>query len=228
LPTEDPEIRVFGVDEICPKRPQVVVCDQRPELRQPASCDAYRCTSCGPRKALAAAAIASWSVRQVKIGRFVTLTQAAEDWQERRWQVNNLRRSLRRQGYRWEVAWTTEKGSKTGMTHVHALQHGSYVPQRVLQDSWGHRVDIRKIREQHVARYVTKDALKVAGYVVKGSTAEHGGMADFLDLNGGRAMHWSRGFLHGLTKREATLALRDELNNGEALTWHLEPWEGLL
>lgn len=222
------EIRVIGADEICPKRPQIVVCDQDPSLRQPASCDAYRCPACGPRKAMQSAAIAAWAVRRCDRARFVTLTLAPEDWQQRRQKMRDLRRLLAARGIRWEVAWATEKGSRTGMVHVHALQHGSYVPQDVLQDVWGAHVDIRAIPRADlaggVARYVTKDALKVAGYTVKGSTASSAGHDQFLALNGGRAMHWSRGFLHGQTKREAASSMKSELSRGEPRTWHLEPW----
>lgn len=215
------EIRVDR--PICPRRPAWLVCDQDPALRRPASCDSYGCDACGQGKALQAAAIAAWGIRHADRGRFVTLTLAPEDWTRRRQKVRDLRRLLAARGYQWEQAWTTEVGSSTGMVHVHALQHGDYVPQAELQDVWGARVDIRKIATGGVAQYVTKEALRVAGYVVKGTDAEHGGIGQHLALNGGRAMHWSRGFLHGSTKREAYASLKAELSEGQALTWHLEP-----
>lgn len=220
-----PEIEVTGPAEVCPKRPLWVVCDQDPSLRYPGSCDAYRCGTCGPRKALQAAALAAWGVRHADRARFFTGTLAPEDWQARRQKMRDLRRYLAKRGHKWECAWTTERGSRTGMVHVHGLQHGDYVPQRLLQEIWGARVDIRKIETGGVARYVTKDALKVAGYTVKGSAASMGvdRMNAFLDLNGGRPMHWSRGFLHGLTKRDALSALREDLSDGQERTWHLEP-----
>lgn len=225
------EIHVDGVGRICPKRPQIVVCDQDPTMRYPASCDAYGCECCGPRKALQSAALAAWGIRHADRGRFLTLTLAPDDWQQRRQKMRNLKRYLGQRGLRCEWAWATEKGSKTGMVHVHALQHGDYVPQRLLQDVWGARVDIRKIETGGVARYVTKDALKVAGYTVKGTRAElgAGAMQEALELNGGRPLHWSRGFLHGQTRRDALAALRAELAEGPALTWHLEPvlWPAL-
>ncbi|HEY9290576.1 MAG TPA: hypothetical protein VIP98_04775 [Microlunatus sp.] len=219
------EVRVIGADQICPKRPYVVVADDDPSLRFPASCDTYACAKCGPRKAMQAAAIAAWAIRHADRGRFVTLTLAPEDWQQRRQKVRDLRRLLRGRGYDWETAWTTEAGKETGMLHVHALQHGSYVPQSHLQEVWRARVDIRKVETGGVAQYVTKDALKVAGYVVKGATAEHDGLADHLALNGGRAMHSSRGFLHGLDKRGALADLRTELAAGMPHDWHLELWD---
>lgn len=217
------EIDVPEARQVCPKRPQLVVCDQDPSLRFPASCDAYRCSVCGTRKALQAAAIAAWGIRHADRGRFVTLTLMPEDWQTRRQKMRDLRRLLGRRGLNWECAWTTEQGSLNGMTHVHALQHGSYVPQRLLQEVVGTRVDIREIKTGGVAQYVTKEALKVAGYAVKEATAEHSGLERHLELNGGRAIHMTRGFLHGLTKRGALTDLKAELNQGENRTWHLEP-----
>jgi hypothetical protein len=203
----------------------VVVADDDPTLRFPASCDAYSCEKCGPRKAQQAAALATWAIRKADRARFVTLTQAPEQWQPRRKKVRVLAEKLRKAGYTWETAWTTEAGKETGMIHVHALQHGSYVPQTLLQKVWGARVDIRKVQTGGVAQYVTKDALKVAGYVVKGATAEHDGLAGHLALNGGRAMHWSRKFLHGLDKRRALADLRKELADGLPHDWHLEVWD---
>ena len=228
-----PALSVSGLDTFCSRRPGWLVCDQSDDLRVPLTCDAYRCPDCGPRKAFRAAVIASWAIRESVPfvdsrgrelrGRFITLTQAAEDWQRRRGQVRDLRRRLTSDGYRVDWAWTTEKGKRNGMIHVHLLQHGDYISQGELQDAWGgRRVDIRAIDGGNVAGYVTKDALSVAGYVVKGRTA-HFGMGPFLDLNGGRAMHWSRGFLHGLTKREASKRVSERLVGDDVpRTWRVE------
>lgn len=222
-PLQAPSIKVKGSSALCPKRLTVVVCDQDPTLRFPASCDAYGCDACGPRKALQAAAVAAWAIRRADRARFTTLTMAPEDWQRRRQKARDFRRSLARQGYAWEWGWTTERGSRTGMVHVHGLQHGSYVPQRAVEAAWGARVDIRAVTTGGIAQYVTKDALKVAGYTVKGATAAASGLRQHLDLNGGRAMHWSRGFLHGLDKRAAALEMRRELSpHASSQTWHLE------
>ena len=228
-----PPVNVSGLDTFCSKRPGFLVCDQDPSVAIPLTCDAYRCADCGPRKAFRAAVIASWAIRESEPycdrrgrelrGRFLTLTNAPEDWQARRGQVRDLRRRLVSDGYRVEWAWTTEKGKRNGMVHVHLLQHGDFIPQGDLEAAWGgRRVDIRAIDGGNVSSYVTKDALAVAGYVVKGRTA-HFGMGPFLDLNGGRAMHWSRGFLHGLTKREAGRAVSASLfADREPRTWRVE------
>jgi ferredoxin len=211
---------------ICPKRPYVVEALERPDLRLPATCDAYSCTICGPRKATTAAAVMTWAMRQADRSRLVTLTLAPEDWQTRRQKARDFARSLRKQGYAWEWAWTTEKNPRGTGLHVHGIQHGARVPQPVLQDTWGAIVDVRAVRSQlqdrtGAAVYTVKESLRVAGYTVKGATG--GGLAEHLDLNGGRAAHWSRGFLHGKTKREALTELRKDLADGESLTWRLVP-----
>lgn len=220
------QITVEGVGQICPKRPYVVVADDDPDLRYPASCDAYGCKVCGPRKAVEGAAVMTWAIRHADRSRLVTLTLAPENWQTRRQKVRDLGRSLRARGYQWEVAWTTEPNPKGTGVHIHGIQHGaSKVPQAELQDTWGSIVDIRAIRQDKAkaVRYLTKEALRVTGYVVKNGTARHSDLEGHLDLNGGRAAHWSRGFLHGLTKREALAEIRKELGGGEARSWHLIP-----
>lgn len=216
---------------ICPRRPYWVVALERPDLRFPASCDTYGCGICGPRKSTQTAAVMTWALRHVEAparARFFTLTLACQDWPALRQKVRNARRLLVAEGYDWECAWAREAGGKTGMLHVHGVQHGRHkVPQDRLQDLWGARVDIRAVKglrdRTGAATYTVKEALKVSGYTVKGATSSAAGLAEHLALNGGRPAHWSRGFLHGKTKRDALAALRSELADGEPLTWRLVP-----
>lgn len=177
----------------------------------------------------------TWALRHVGEGsraRFVTLTLAEQPWPVLRQKVRDCSRILRREGYDWEMGWAREAGSLNGMLHLHGVQHGRHkVPQARLQDLWGARVDIREVKNLRdktgAASYTVKEALRVAGYVSKGASAgDASALAAHLALNGGRPAHWSRGFLHGKTKREALTDLRAELADGEALTWRLVPaWE---
>lgn len=214
--------------EICPKRPYWVQSQERRELRYPASCDAYRCDVCGPRKAEQAAALMTWAIRTAAASglrsRLVTLTRAPETHQQRRQKIRDLTRWAKNDlGIEFEIGWAVETGSKTGMVHIHGIQWGSQkIPQAALQDRWGSIVDVRAVRTPAAGVYAVKEALTVAGYTVKGAT-NPAQLADHLDLNGGRAAHWSRGFLHGMTKREALGTLRAELSNGEVQTWRLVP-----
>jgi hypothetical protein len=89
------------------------------------------------------------------------------------------------------------------MVHVHAIQHGDYVKQAVLQDFWGGRiVDIRRGDPAHAA-YMSKAAGAVAQYQIKGARD----LDNALSLNGGRLHHWSRGFF-GQPIREALREMR--------------------
>lgn len=187
------------VPVLCPRRPMWLV-SQSTGAMVPASCKTYSCAVCGPRKARRIGMAMTWATGAVARSRFVTLTLFPEDWQKGRQKVRDLRRLLARRGLRWEFAWACERGSATGMLHAHGIQHGDYVPQAVLQDVWGARVDIRAVRKGKGASvYMLKDAASVTGYALKGA----GDLADHLALNGGRAAHWSRGFFHGMTLDEA-------------------------
>lgn len=208
-----------SVEEIpvrrCPRVDLDVVALERPELRFPATCKTWRCEFCGPRKARQKAAVMAWA----KPERFVTLTNAPENWQQLRQKVRDLVRSLRADGYKFEMGWTVEAGSKSGMVHVHGLQHGSYVPQAHLQQRWGAIADIRAVRgRKGAARYAMKEALAVSGYTMK----EAGGNFDeHLERNGGRGCHMTRGYLRGETADSVLEQLQRQRMDGELLTWAL-------
>jgi hypothetical protein len=207
----------------------VVVCDQAPDLRFPASCDSYLCGTCGPRKARTKAALMTWAARHASRRRLVTLTQLpmtsddSLDWQRSRAQVRDLLRRVRHDYPAFEMGWAIERNPRGTGFHAHGVQHGQYVPQAVLQERWGGRiVDIRALARPRDGVYAVKEAVRVAGYVVKGSTDDFSGLEDHLAINGHRAAHFTRGFLHGLTSREALKAIAAENSDGEPRTWHLE------
>lgn len=208
--------------EICGRRPYWVTPIERPELRFPASCDSYGCSCCGPRKAQSTAAVMTWALSRATRRRLVTLTAADENWQDRRWRMNALLRELRRDGRKCEWAWSTEVNPKGTGYHVHAVQWGDFLPIRDVVKHWGAVADARALKQPGAGVYAVKEALRVAGYAVKGAvTAE--GLGDHLEVNGGRVAHWSRGFLHGSTRREALSEVRKTLSDGEPLTWRLVP-----
>lgn len=180
----------------CPRTPFDVVAVERPELRFPASCDTWACEWCGPRIAARRTAVLAWAQPE----RFVTLTLAPTEWQPLRQKVRRTCLAVRKAGYRVEWAWTVERGSKTGMVHVHALQHGQFIPQLELQKLWGAIVDIRRVRApKGAALYTMKEAQRVAGYATKGARSD---LPDHLALNGGRGYHMSRRYLRGKSTRE--------------------------
>lgn len=146
----------------------------------------------------------------------MTLTLAPAEWQALRQKLRKLTLTLRSAGYLVEWAWTVEAGAQTGMRHVHALQHGDFIPQRELQRMWGARVDIRAIKsEGGAAKYAMKEARRVAGYAMKGT---HRQLLAHLALNGGRGCHMSRGYLHGRRTRDVEKLLWP---SEQKLTWVL-------
>jgi hypothetical protein len=191
-----------------------VIALERPDLRFPAMCKTWRCEYCGSRKARQKAAILAWARPE----RFITLTQAPDDWSALRKKVRVLKHELLGAGLRFEVAWTVEEGKETGMRHVHLLQHGDYVPQAQLQDRWGRIADVRAIRGARKAvDYAMKEAVQVSGYAMKGAAD----LDAHLDRNGGRGCHLSRGYLRGETQASVLDLLQRERSEGEILTWVL-------
>lgn len=194
----------------CPTRPGAVIGSDNQRVAM--GCDSFGCAVCGPRKARRRAAAVTWAAREAERVRLVTLTKLpcrgeVLDWQAARSQVRDLTRNLHEAGYSTEWAWCVERNPRGTGFHVHAAQHGDYLPQRLLSEMWGgRRVDIRGMQKPDATAYVVKEASRLAGYVVKGADGlggEFGGLAAHLAVNGGRVFHNSRGFFHGATLREA-------------------------
>lgn len=86
-----------------------------------------------------------------------------------------------------------EKGSQTGMKHIHAVQWGDFVPIAQLEDSWPHgSTGIEAARA--ATDYLAKGVLR---YVAKGIDGDPESVEEHMNLNGGRAAHWTRGFFLG-------------------------------
>jgi hypothetical protein len=160
--------------------------------RFPAACGVYRCSRCGPIKAYGYGQLAAASRPE----RFVTLTLAGDRWPDVRAHMRVFVEAVRRLHYEWQAFWAVEENPLHTGHHIHALQHGGYVPQAVLQDCWGAIVHIEAIsavleQQGQVSRYVIKGT-GAANYVTKGSSSDLGA---HLARNGGRTAHWSRGYM---------------------------------
>ncbi len=180
-----------GSPERCPRVRHEWVNEATGEIR-PGTCSAYLCELCGRRKARNAQHLAGASQPE----RMLTLTKIPEDFQQARDQVRDYTRRLRLKGYRVQTWWTIEANPKGTGLHLHALQHGDYVPQKELQEMWGgRRVDIRSVASELVAaRYVIKGATDASTYVGKGAVERGEKYAAHIARNNGRAAHWSRGY----------------------------------
>ena len=172
----------------CPLRAGLDVLHVATGQRFPAACNTYDCPRCGPMKAYGYGQLAAASRPE----RMLTLTGATSDWQENRERVKNLCHHLRLRGYAVKVFWAVEENPKLTGHHVHAVQHGDYVPHSLLVKVWGAIVFIERIRvEVQASRYVIKGAA-ASNYVTKGTTTD---LEKHRFLNGGRAAHFSRGFM---------------------------------
>lgn len=190
----------------------------------PADCDTGTCRRCGINRARVRARLITERCRSVEHPRFLTLTNAPRDWQQRRCQVRDLARRLRSDGFQTEWIWVTESGHKTGMIHVHAVQIGDYIPQAALQEYWGgRRVDIRAATPR-TGEYISKSAARVASYVSKGGVED---LDRALSLNGGRLHHWSRGFF-GMPIREYRRSVAKSLPRDCVLVFAPEARQGEL
>jgi hypothetical protein len=199
--------------------------------RFPGGCHTYECGFCGPRVAWGWGQLAAASRPE----RLLTLTQAPGDWSTCREAVKNLMHALRRRGLRCWLFWAVEPNPRRTGNHIHALQHGDYIPQALLQRLWGHVVHIEAVKTEQeqqgrTAFYVIKGAAS-AHYVTKGTAAD---LPRHLERNGWRAAHVSRGYLRldngdPATARALRLATRRGAAVGQfALTTPKESTEDAL
>lgn len=152
----------------------------------------------------------------------MTLTQVGEDWHTVRARMKRLRYDLVQDlGVRVEWCWSVEPNPKGTGHHVHAWQRGDFISQARLSDladskGMGYRVDIRRWHENGGEAY----AMKGVGYGMKGAEASAAGAA-FLENNGGRLTHSSRGFFAGGVRECERLGVERARAAGEARTWEV-------
>lgn len=136
-------------------------------------------------------------VRQVDRVRFITLTRAPEGWDACRQAMNVWLQFLRRLGYEMHTLWVVERGSDTGMKHVHVIQWGDFIPKATLSESWPYgSTQIESARA--ATNYLAKGVIR---YVAKELDGDGDSIEDHMNLNGGRAAHWSRDFFAGQSRQ---------------------------
>lgn len=212
-------------DEPCPFDGHSAVDIDTGWVRWKATCNSARCSRCSRRVSARTFALARSAMQDLnpKHLRFVTLTLADDDWQDLRQRMKNLARFLRRdRGIAVNWLWVVEKGEKTGMKHVHCVQWGDFIPWQELLTWWGSRVEIKAAK--HATDYLGKNIIR---YLGKGLDGEKEAIEDHMNLNGGRAAHWTRGFFNGLSRdayaKQNTLEGLDRLRN-ELLEDRRIPW----
>lgn len=126
--------------------------------------------------------------------RFLTLTRVPEGWEAAHQALKIWRKNLARHGVAGEMLWVLEEGSDTGMKHAHVVQHGPRkIPMEVLDASWPYGFTQIESARQAVD-YLSKGVVR---YVAKGLDGGDESLTEHMNLNGGRAAHWSRSFFAG-------------------------------
>lgn len=130
----------------------------------PLPCGTWGCSSCGPAKAHRLGVLAAAAAPQ----RFITLSKVGPDLDSVYRGLQTLSQALRRSGYGWEYL-TVPEVHQNGFWHLHLLQKGSYIPQKVLSEraesaGMGRVVDIRRIQDRdevplYLCKYLTKQTL---------------------------------------------------------------------
>ena len=167
------------------------------EIAWSATCRSARCYRCSRMVSARSFALARRAMEELdeEHVRFVTLTLAPEDWQTLRQRMKDLVRFLRSRGIRVNWLWVVEEGSKTGMRHVHCVQWGDFIPWRDLLGWWGARVQIEAA--DAAVGYLGKNVVR---YLGKGLDGDREAIESHMNLNGGRAAHWTRGFFAGRSR----------------------------
>jgi hypothetical protein len=184
-------------DDDCPLDGAVAFDRTTGEIAWRATCKSARCRRCSRQVSAQTFALARRALEDGPARvRFITLTLAPEGWQETRAAVWRWLERLRRAGYRMHVLWVVEQGDETGMKHIHAVQWGDYIPKEVLSASWPYgSTQIEGARA--ATNYLAKGVVR---YVAKGIDGDGASIETHMNLNGGRAAHWSREFFGGMSR----------------------------
>jgi hypothetical protein len=132
----------------------------------PIACRRWTCPVCGPAKAHRLGHLAGLNGPE----RFITLSAASDSVRGAYEALRRLSRLLRRRGYIWEYLAVPER-HQNGLYHLHLLQKGSFVPQKVLsqmaeRSGMGRVVWIERIKgsehgvnaaPKYLVKYMTKD-----------------------------------------------------------------------
>ena len=182
-------------DDSCPLEGALAFDRTTGEVAWRPTCKNARCRRCSRQVSAQTFALARRAVADQDRLRFITLTRCPEGWQETRQAMRIWRENLARHGVAGEGLWVIEQGSETGMKHAHVVQHGpKKIPMDVLDASWPYGMtQIESARS--AVDYLGKGVMR---YVGKGIDGEDSTLVEHMNLNGGRAAHWSRCFFDGM------------------------------
>ena len=183
-------------DDDCPLEGAYAYDRTTGEIAWRPTCKNARCRRCSRQVSAQTFALARRSLEKIDHVRFITLTQVPDGWDETRHAMKMWLRDLRRDGFDMNVLWVIEEGSETGMRHAHGVQWGDFIPKSRLDESWPYGFN-----EIEGARAATNYLAKgVVRYVAKGLDGDGESIEEHMNLNGGRAAHWTRGYFGGLSR----------------------------
>jgi hypothetical protein len=188
----------------------------------PARCGRTSCAYCLRKNAGRRAR----AIALAKPQRAILLTQVGEDWQTVRNRMKVLRSRIAAEVKVCEWCWHVEPFPSGVGHHVHAWQHGSFIPQDRLSRlaasvGMGSFARINVIRS---ARGASLYGLKGLTYGLKGLEAADEG-ATYLAENGRRLTHQSRGYFRSGSgaKLAVRAAERLAMPGSGGGTWRLVP-----
>jgi hypothetical protein len=164
----------------------------------PARCKANFCGWCGPLNA----SLIGGAIALARPERAILFTDVGNEWQVVREGMKQIAYRLRRDlGATLNWCWHVEPNPKGTGQHGHVWQHGDFIPQRALSAAAG-SVGMGKV--VFVNRVKAKPGqsldygMKLAGVGYGLKLAQAGAtMSVYLEANGKRLVHASRGFWRG-------------------------------
>jgi hypothetical protein len=183
----------------CPNKQGFVLVNDYTGVVVPARCGGNRCPFC----VRVNAHLVGKAISLANPERAMLLTSAGPDWQTIRRRVNRLNEYLRREGHTKSLlAYHVEPNpSGSGDHHVHAWQHGEYIPIRRLSHlaekaNLGQVARINAMKQTVGAGSQVTYGLKgISGVAYGLKLVEAQAEADtYLTANGNRLVHAQRGF----------------------------------
>jgi hypothetical protein len=212
----------------CPHKLGWVFVDRGTGEIRPARCGRNRCSVCGPINAW----LIGQAIGQAKPERMIRLSLVGDDWSVIRPRVFRFRYEIVQSGYRnFHWVWSIEPNPKGTGHHLHGYQRGEFVPQRVVcrvADSvgMGANSDIRKWRPRGDGSVTYNSKLALGSTYGMKLVERSESLNRYLDCNGGRLVHASRGFWldasgKPTTQKGAIESWRNARGEGDNGRWEL-------
>ncbi len=160
---------------------------------RPWRCRKLTCVFCAPIEAV----LVGKAIRMAKPTSAVMLTQVGERWPDTRHKVNKITKSIRRSfGHdAWSMAYHVERDPGSPGCHIHGWHRGTTVPKDDLQVHASRAgigiVDIQRVRYGSFSYGMTQVIEAPENADLDGAQQQ---IDDFLDINGHRLVHTTRGY----------------------------------